>query len=243
MIAYFILGLVLLLCLYVLVRWFVEAKPKDVLRILKWFLVALVILFIGWLALTGKLALAFAVLPALFVWFGRFRTMFNIGKIARRMFGQQSGRSGASGQTSQVDTVVLRMTLDVDSGDMDGVVLEGPHMGRHLHDMSLDQLRDVLHHCRARDEESTRVMLAYLERHHPDDWAQDDSEDSDPKNRQSSASMTKEEALEILGLSHGASVAEIKVAYHRLIAQVHPDKGGSDYLAAKINQAKDILLP
>ncbi len=243
MIFYLVLGLVLLFCLYALLCWFVEVEPKAVLRVLKWLVLALVILLFGWLALTGKLALAFAVLPALFVWFGRFRTIFNIGKIARRMFGQQTGRSSASGQTSQVDTVVLRMTLDVDSGDMDGEILEGPHMGRHLSELSLDQLRDVLRHCRACDEESTRVMLAYLERHHPDDWVQDEAEDAEPKNHQSSETMTKEEALEILGLSHGASIDDIKAAYHRLIAQVHPDKGGSDYLASKINQAKDILLP
>ncbi len=54
--------------------------------------------------------------------------------------------------------------------------------------------------------------------------------------------MTRQEALAILGLEEGARPEEIKVAYHRLIAQVHPDKGGSDYLASQINQAKDILL-
>ena len=81
MISYLVLGLVLLFCLYALLCWFVEVEPKAVLRVLKWLVLVLVILLFGWLALTGKLALAFAVLPALFVWFGRFRTIFNIGRL------------------------------------------------------------------------------------------------------------------------------------------------------------------
>jgi curved DNA-binding protein CbpA len=54
--------------------------------------------------------------------------------------------------------------------------------------------------------------------------------------------MSREEALAVLGLEEGASKEDIKAAHHRLIAQLHPDKGGSQYLAVKINQAKDILL-
>ncbi len=55
-------------------------------------------------------------------------------------------------------------------------------------------------------------------------------------------SMTGEEALSVLGLPEGASADDIKAAHKKLIAQIHPDKGGTDYLAAKINEARDFLL-
>jgi len=61
-----------------------------------------------------------------------------------------------------------------------------------------------------------------------------------PPNR--AGRMSRSEALSVLGLSEGASADEIRAAHRRLIQQTHPDKGGSNYLAAKINEAKDVLL-
>src|SRR5208283_3308992 len=55
-------------------------------------------------------------------------------------------------------------------------------------------------------------------------------------------SIGVEEAREILGLEQGATAATIRAAHHRLLQLVHPDHGGTNYLAAQINRAKEILL-
>jgi hypothetical protein len=57
-----------------------------------------------------------------------------------------------------------------------------------------------------------------------------------------SGAMTREEAYQVLGLHVGASEADIRAAHHRLMRAAHPDAGGSDWLAARINQARDMLL-
>jgi len=54
--------------------------------------------------------------------------------------------------------------------------------------------------------------------------------------------MSRDEAYEVLGLHPGASETDIKEAHRRLMRGAHPDAGGSDWLAARINQARDILL-
>ena len=59
---------------------------------------------------------------------------------------------------------------------------------------------------------------------------------------QAAGGMSRNEAFSVLGLKEGANAADIRAAHRRLIQQIHPDKGGSTYLAAKINQAKDVLL-
>ena len=113
-----------------------------------------------------------------------------------------------------------------------------------LDDMTVSEKLDLLRHCWTEDEASARVLEAYLDRVHPD-W-RDAAEDAGPQTGGAgpsrSGAMTRAEALAVLGLSEGASRQDIKAAYQRIISGLHPDHGGSDYLAAQVNEAKDVLL-
>ena len=125
---------------------------------------------------------------------------------------------------------------------MGGKVIKGPYTGRHLDDMGVADLIKLWQQCDKDDPESSRVVAAYLDRAHPDwrEGAEDAPEDG--VNSAPSGVMDRFQALQVLGLSEGATAAEVKDAYRRLIAGMHPDHGGSDFLAAQINQAKDVLL-
>ena len=155
------------------------------------------------------------------------------------------GKGSASGQTSQIETRFLRMFLDHDTGDMNGGVLEGRFAGRQLSDMSFDDLLALYGECAPLDGQSAQVLAAYFERNFPDDW-QARAESAEARQAGGAGggmnAMTREEAHEVLGLDEGASSEEIKAAHHRLMSKIHPDHGGSTYLATKINQAKDFLL-
>lgn len=150
--------------------------------------------------------------------------------------------TGPSGQASSVRSAGLEMTLDHDSGEMDGRVLAGRHEGRTLSALTLTQLIEVGDDVRS-DPESLRLLEGYLDRAHPD-WR--DEIHAGETRRQSASpgagGMSAKEAYQILGLEPGASTEEVRSAHRRLIKQVHPDRGGSAALAAKINEAKDRIL-
>jgi hypothetical protein len=134
------------------------------------------------------------------------------------------------------------MTLDHDTGAMDGDVLAGRHEGRRLSDLTLAELLEVAGDVR-QDPESLRLLEGYLDRVHPG-WRDDVEADVGARHGAPAGAggMSAQEAYEILGLQPGASDAEIRQAHRRLMKQVHPDRGGSAALAARINEAKDTLL-
>jgi hypothetical protein len=240
-IAYWVLGVAMLAGLLLAGNWLVNAQPHQILKVLKWAVFAVLILVIGFLAVTGRLNLALMSLPILLPWFMRARAFTRAAKNFSRM---ARGRAGAgSGQTSDVETRFLRMSLDHDSGEMAGEVIAGPYAGKRLDDLSVNDLVALLGQVLQQDEESAQVLTAYLDRKHPD-WrarAQERTGSSDSGSGGGGA-MTRAEAYAVLGLEAGASEEAVREAYKRLIATVHPDKGGSSYLAAQINRAKDVLL-
>ncbi len=148
----------------------------------------------------------------------------------------------AEGHKSTVRSAHLEMELDHDSGEMDGTLLTGRLQGVRLSSLSGEEIM-ALHRDLRSDPDSISLLEAFLDRYHPD-WR--DGADSDASgNRQNTSGfdrMTRQEAYQILGLEPNASQNEIHQAWRRLIKGVHPDSGGSAFLAGKINAARDILL-
>jgi len=152
----------------------------------------------------------------------------------------QANAPGTGGQSSSIRTRILEMTLEHTSGDMDGLVLEGEYQGRRLSELALDALLRLLDWCHREDSQSATLLEAYLDRTQGTDWRQVSS--GGPRAPTGGGPMNKEEALAVLGLASGADPEAIRDAHRRLMQRLHPDRGGSDYLAAKINEAKRVLL-
>jgi len=155
-----------------------------------------------------------------------------VGKIS------QSGKA----QVSTVRSAWLEMQLDHDTGDLEGQILTGPLEGVMLSELDNAALMELYENL-ATDPESAALMEAYLDRRMPL-WRDHTQSSSDTREGHTfgSGTMSKQEAYQVLGLSDGASASEIKAAHRRLMKAVHPDSGGSTFLAARINEAKDMLL-
>jgi hypothetical protein len=146
----------------------------------------------------------------------------------------------SEGQVSRVRSAFIEMELDHDSGAMRGRILAGRHEGASLDALDLPTLTGFLPGI---DEESRALLMAYLDRRAPA-WRDDMQGDpaAGPSRAWSSGKMTEEEAYQILGVAPGAAVEDISRAHRALMKKLHPDQGGSTYLAARVNEAKDVLL-
>ena len=157
------------------------------------------------------------------------------------MLASMRAQSAASqGQTSTVETELLRMRLAHDSGDLQGEVLKGKYEGWHLADMNRQQLEELMAYCRQHGTDSAQLLDSYLQQRFPGEAPFGEQDPGDGGG--DSGSMSRSEALAILGLAEDASREDIVSAHRQLMQKLHPDRGGNDYLAAKINQAKDFLL-
>jgi hypothetical protein len=168
--------------------------------------------------------------------------MFGLGLLGWLPFGPAgfSSRTRKSGgQVSRVRTAFVEMTLDHDSGAMRGQVLAGQFAGRALDDLDIDALIALL---READDETRSLLVPYLDRRDAG-WREHAQGDAAAgRAAPGSAKMTEEEAYQILGLQRGASERDITRAHRALMKKFHPDQGGSTYLAARINEAKEKLL-
>jgi hypothetical protein len=180
---------------------------------------------------------------------GRFDMAFLLGGVAAWLLGWSGfaglGRRTAktAGAVSRVRSAMIEMELDHDTGAMNGTVLAGAFAGRSLNDLDEAALRRLYEECAGADVDGVRLLEAYFDRRFPR-WREDGHGDTDARAgaRPQPGAMTEQEAYQILGLEPGASSDDVRRAHRTLMKKLHPDQGGSTYLAARVNQAKEILL-
>ena len=226
----FLLGVAALLLLLWAASAFIKADPKEVARVLRWIGGVGALLLAAFLLFRGQIGIAIPL------------GAFGLGLLGWTSFwpapfGARTQRS--TGQVSRVQTAFLEMELDHDTGRMYGRVLAGSYQGASLDALDQAALMKLLGEV---DDDSRDLLVAYLDRREPG-WREHAQHHAGSGTRPTtSGKMTEEEAYQILGLQRGASTEEISRAHRSLIKKLHPDQGGTTYLAARINEAKDVLL-
>jgi len=255
MLPWLILALALSAGIYFLARWFLQADPRVIARTLRWGAIiagASLAVYFVWASRWSWLP---ASLPFLLPWLARWR---------HRARQSRNAAGPSAGGQSAVETRFLRMALDHATGGMTGHVLAGTYQGWSLESLDLTELLDLFGEVRG-DAQSAAVLGAWLDQAHPG-WREaagaagpgaagegahtaQDTAGAGPRGSRSrcgakgaAAAMRQADALNILGLEAGASREDIDQAYRRLMLKLHPDQGGSDWLASRINEARAVLL-
>jgi DnaJ domain len=232
-----IAGAVAVVVLYLLLQMFRAANPAVLARAIKIVGGVLSLAVAAYTGLRGELAVAIPL------------GIFGAGLLGWAPFGLPGfgniggwfgGGQRSSGQSSRVRSQFLDMSLDHDSGQMSGTIMAGDHAGRSLDEFDLAGLLAM---APSFDAESVALLESYLDRRFPA-WREHPQGNGAGGQRRAptSGKMTAEEAYQILGLQPGASRDDIGRAHRALMKKLHPDQGGSTYLAARVNEAKDTLL-
>ncbi len=228
----FILGAVVLILLLWAVRAFAKADPKQAAKLIRGIGGGAALLFAAFLLFRGEIGVAITV-GALGLGMLGWITLWPAG------FGRRTQKS--TGQVSRVRSAFLEMELDHDSGAMRGRILAGKYEGVSLDALDPPTLIGLLGEI---DNDSRQLLMAYLDRREPR-WrenAEGNAASGNGSNAASTGKMTEQEAYQILGLQPGATAQDIGRAHRFLMKKLHPDQGGSTYLAARVNEAKDVLL-
>jgi hypothetical protein len=240
---YLLLGVVLLGLILLAAQGFVRVSPAHLAQGFRAFIAAFTMLASTGLLLSGRFGLAMITIAATVMAIRALRAGRGAGQ------GAGWGAFGAAppgGRSSEVTTEMLQMQLDHATGELEGEVLKGRFMGRDLASLGLSDLFELLAECQREDPRSVALLETYLDRREPD-WrthlgAEDATDGGAHAAADTEGPMDEATAASILGLAPEASAAEIKAAHRRLMTKLHPDHGGSSYLAAQLNQAKDYLL-
>ena len=192
-----------------------------------WLILALTLYFI----ITGRMhwlgagiAALIPVLRTLLVWGTRAGPLL-------RLFGRFKT------SPSQFRTQFLVISMNFTTGSVEGEIISGDYNGKKLSELSQDELKQLSQQYKTVDKESYVLLQAYLIRS-----GSNNDQAYQQYNPDNFNELTETEAYEILGLPNTATKDEVVKAHKRLMQRMHPDRGGSDYLAAKINAAKDQLV-
>lgn len=247
-----LLALLALIGAVLLRRWLTQTPRSVVMQHLHRMGIALAIGTFLFLIASGRLPWLVALLGTAAAGISRLLPLLRFAPLFQRLWGYHRSKGNFRGMgagsspppnRSTVESRFVRMTLDHETGEMIGEVLEGAYTGKTIQALDLYDLAQLLLECQAADaEESTALVRAYLERVYGKNWQAQVNAWAKHHSSANHGEMGREEAYQILGLGIEASEQEIIAAHRRLMQKVHPDHGGSDYLAAIINQAKDLLL-
>jgi hypothetical protein len=230
---FLLLGLLALLLFLIAARAYTLASPQVIIRQMR--------IGAGVAALAGAAFLVFRGLVGYAMSLAALGSWLLWGTGGLPWGGPMGGKQKAPGQSSRVMTDHLEVELDHDTGAIRGQVRKGTFAGRELESLTPLETARLWQDCRFADPQSAQILEAYLDRVHPS-WREDLGQQEGGGGASSSGKMTREQALDILGLKPGASEEDIRRAHRELMMKVHPDHGGSTFLAAKINEAKDVLL-
>jgi hypothetical protein len=229
----FVIGLILLFLLLQAIKQFGRMDAATAARLIRHGGGVLGMIGALLLVLRGRIGLAAAV-AGMMANFAGWRTTGGASTAFRNV-----GAGARSGQTSTARSAMIEMRLDHLSGAMTGTVLAGAYAARAIETMSRPELASLRQELMRDDPDGVSLLEAYLDRRFAG-WREADQSDS--HRRQRGGAMSRREALEVLGLAEGASAADIIRAHRTLMKKFHPDHGGSTTLAARVNQAKDVLM-
>jgi len=247
MLLYLALGTAALFGLLWLARRFANARTSDIAQAVRTFVAVFSGLASTGLIFAGRFGLAVITVIA---------TVMAIRALMKGSQGAdplgEAGAEDESGRVSEIETPFLRMRLDRRTGEVDGEVKTGAFAGRALAELGRSELLQLLAEAEQHDAQSRTLIEAYLDRVWSD-WrqtaqggagasAEGGAGDRSGGGAAAGGEMSEAVALEILGLEPGATAEDVKRAHRQLMARLHPDHGGSTFLATQINGAKELLL-
>jgi len=236
--------LMALALLYFILRWQYHKDPKAFTqKFLYWGSIFILVILVL-LVVTGRLHWLYALIAGLIPLVSKLTTVLRylpvIQSIKSALGKKTNGHSSEEDPFAKVESRFFRMVLNPVTGEISGIILEGVHRGKSLSELTKEQLASLLKECQQSDKESALLLATYMAHYYGAEWREGKT-----RSRQESGgdeTMSRAQALEILGLREPVKEADIIKAHRQLIQKFHPDRGGSNYLAAKINMAKDYLL-